>query len=437
MSSTAPAVAPQPHLQFSSAVGNHLFVSAYSRLFDLPPGGEVDFASGPGLALLDRLSRPGPRDESLAATSAPNPQSISLNVSASCNLACGYCYAGQGGFGGKQVAGMSWETAHAAVDRLLQGADALRPITIGFLGGEPFVNRRLIHQVVRYASEAGRSLRLDVRFSVTTNATLLKAEDLRLMRSHPFAVTVSLDGQAATHDRNRPTRAGGGSWVRAITAIRPLLESPGSARLAARATVRREDMRLGAHFDALAEAGFNEIGFSPLRSGPTSAGAIAGDDWNAYLEALTALADRERARARAGLPIRLTNLAVALKQLHRGFASPYPCGAGGGYFSVASDGDWYACHRAVGDEEYRLGNSDGLDAAKRAAFLEARHVDAQTDCRTCWARYLCSGGCHQEAKARSPQSCDFVRGWLHYCLVAYCELRGPLSNSGGEADARS
>ena len=130
-----------------------------------------------------------------------------------------------------------------------------------------------------------------------------------------------------------------------------------------------------------------------------------------------------RARTRyARTAIRLTNFAVALKQIHAGASSPYACGAGGGYFSVAADGDWYACHRAVGDERYRLGSASTLDENRRRLFLEARHVHAKADCRVCWARYLCSGGCHQEAQARSVASCDFVRDWLDFCLASYCEL---------------
>lgn len=429
------ATRPPPHLQFASAVGNHLFVSAYSRLFDLPPGVKIDSTSGAAAELIESLSLPGPEDESLALTSRPNPQSVSLNISASCNLACSYCYAGQGGFGGRQTAAMRWETARAAVDRLLGCADPARPITIGFLGGEPFLNRPLLHRLVDYAAGLGAERHLDVRYSVTTNGTLLTEADRRLLRRHPFAVTVSLDGEEAAHDRNRPNKAGRGSWRRAMQGIGPLLREPGRAQVAARATVGRGNMKLSANLAALAGEGFAEIGFSPLRASPGGADAISGADWRDYVEALEEAAEVELSRLRAGLPIRLTNLAIALKHIHRGFASPYPCGAGGGYFSVAADGAWYACHRAVGEEAYRLGDNDGLDEAKRALFLGARHVDAQTECTSCWARYLCSGGCHQEVAARTPESCDFVREWLRFCLVAYCELRGNRMPSEGVVHA--
>jgi len=134
------------------------------------------------------------------------------------------------------------------------------------------------------------------------------------------------------------------------------------------------------------------------------------------------VAQPELERAYRGESIRLTNLAVALKQLYRGASSPYPCGAGGGYFSVAANGDWYACHRAIGAPAYRMGNNAGLEPGRRIEFLTERHVHSQSACRQCWARYLCSGGCHQEASSRTDSSCGFIRGWLEFCLSAYCDL---------------
>jgi len=98
------------------------------------------------------------------------------------------------------------------------------------------------------------------------------------------------------------------------------------------------------------------------------------EDWAVYLQELIRASEVELLRLKRGLPARLTNFAVALKQLHRGACSPYPCGAGGGYFSVAAGGRWYACHRAIGDPAFEMGSSDGLDADRRRRFLEARGV---------------------------------------------------------------
>lgn len=242
-----------------------------------------------------------------------------------------------------------------------------------------------------------------------------------MLRAYPFAVTISIDGGPEIQNRQRPSRSGRSSFVALRDAVTPLVEMPGMAKIAARATVVRSDLQIASRFDEIIGLGFREAGFAPVRKG-SSQYALKGADWEIYLEAITGLARRELAAGLSGKPIRLTNFAIALKQLHRGFSMPYPCGAGGGYFSVAADGTWYACHRAIGQETYRLGSNEGLDAVRRTSFLHARHVHQQPECSSCWARYLCSGGCHQEASARSDSSCGFIRGWLDFCLAAYTEM---------------
>jgi uncharacterized protein len=316
---------------------------------------------------------------------------------------------------------MSWEVARAAIDSLLGSADRSAPVTVGFLGGEPFVSRHLIHRAVHYAAAEGKRLGLDVRFSVTTNGTLLEEDDLELLRENPFAVTVSIDGGELVQNRQRPTLGGQESYQLLCAGTRSLLANPGTTLVAARATVTHSDFNLRERFDAVLALGFREAGFAPLRSSK-SGDALRDEDWPGYLSAMIEVAQPELERAYRGEGIRLTNLAVALKQLYRGASSPYPCGAGGGYFSVAANGDWYACHRAIGTPTYRMGNNAGLKSDRRMEFLTARHVHSQPACRPCWARYLCSGGCHQEASSRTDSSCGFIRGWLEFCLRAYCDL---------------
>jgi uncharacterized protein len=417
------------HYHFRSNTGDHLLIVPFSRIYDMPEefAARLSAEDPDALALTAALALPGPEDVPLDGISTPAPHSLSLNVSSSCNLGCSYCYASRGQFDGAQSAPMSWGTAKNAIDRLLATPDSGAPLTLGFLGGEPFVNRPLIHRAVSYAAASAKAQRRSLGFSVTTNGTLLKQEDIALLQSHRFAVTISIDGGEATHNAQRPGAKGRASFARLAHAIAPLLENPGLARIAARATVLPHDLNLTTRFDDILDLGFKEVGFSPLKSAPAG-GAFADAHWPPYLNSLMSLARCELKRALAGEELRLSNFAIALKQLHRGAASPYPCGAGGGYFSVAADGDWFACHRAIGNAAYRLGDAHALDEPRRAQFLTRRHVHAQAhanpkiDCTRCWARYLCSGGCHHEAQSRTPASCDFIRAWLDFCLASYCEL---------------
>ena len=419
------AADPQaPNLRrFRSNVGEHLLVVPHTRIFDLPPAlaASLDADVQAADRLAAELGQTSVLEVDLAAVITPAPQSLSLNVSSSCNLSCGYCYADRGAFGGAQAKTMTIAVAQQAIDRLLAAADPARPITIGFLGGEPLRNRNLIYAIVHLTSERARQQSLDVRYSITSNGTLVSDSDIKMFRDHRFAVTISIDGDEIVHDAQRPRRNGAGSFAKLAARVKPLLADPGRAQVAARMTVRCDRLDLEPRLNAIWSLGFAEAGVAPLRVAADGS-ALRDDDWPIYRDALIGVARHELERAMRGMPIRLTNFAVALKQIHNGASSPYACGAGGGYFSVAADGDWYACHRAIGDASYRLGSAVGLDENRRRSFLEARHVHAKSDCRHCWARYLCSGGCHQEAHARSAASCDFIRDWLDFCLASYCEL---------------
>jgi len=355
-------------------------------------------------------------------TPAP-PVALSLNVAHACNLACHYCYADEGRFAGPAQQ-MEEPTAFTAIDRLFAEAGGGR-VTIGFIGGEPLLHRKLVHRAVDHAVKRARETQTAVGFSLTTNGTLVREDDVALFRAHAFTVSVSLDGDAETHDRHRPSARGGGSHARALAALGPLLAHPGRARVVARATVTRDDLRIAERIEPLLAAGFAEAGVSPARTGPDASLCLRSQDWEPLLASMIVAARRELARlATAGSGrLRFSNLAEALFAIHRGSARPLPCGAGKNYVSLGADGRYFTCHRTVGQSSFALGDvRGGLDEGARRRFLQERAVDRQEPCRTCWARYLCGGGCHAEVAAAGRDGCDYVRGWLEFCLATYGDL---------------
>jgi uncharacterized protein len=77
----------------------------------------------------------------------------------------------------------------------------------------------------------------------------------------------------------------------------------------------------------------------------------------------------------------------------------------------------------VNDDEGEMGSlASGIDEERQSQWLANRHVHRQEPCSGCWARYLCSGGCHHEVIHRGRGACDYIRGWLHYSLQAYVRL---------------
>ncbi|MBH8561087.1 radical SAM protein [Nostoc sp. CENA67] len=155
-------------------------------------------------------------------------------------MTCSYCYADEGRFGGRQRL-MSVEVALTTIKRLIEQAQKRR-VTIGFIGGEPFLNRATLYRSVEYANELAARRGISVGFSVTTNGTLLTESDIQLLRDNAFAVSVSIDGGANVHDLHRTDNRGQGSFATVVQDLSPLLADPGQARIAARCTVTRTDL---------------------------------------------------------------------------------------------------------------------------------------------------------------------------------------------------
>jgi uncharacterized protein len=396
-----------------------VFVVSGSRLLEVDRDLFAEIAAGDkeAMSLLRKATGNAPPPD-MRVQADREPNAISLNLAQTCNLACSYCYADEGRFGSRPRL-MQFEVAQNAIDNLLEYSSGRR-VTIGFIGGEPFLNRPVMYRAVEYARASAAARGVTVGFSVATNGTLITPEDARFLGENAFAVSISIDGDSSLHDLARRDRSGAGSYAAAVSGTWTLLEHPSRARVAARATITRKDLRVTERIEALASIGFSEIGVSPLRTGPDQSLTLAPHDWPVFLGEMVRAADGEWQRMRAGQTARFSNLAVALRELHRGSSRPLPCGAGANYVSVSADGGYFTCHRTVNDPALKLGSiREGLSADSRADFLRSRHVDAQEPCRVCWARYLCGGGCHAEVIAAGRSGCDYIRGWLEHCMKIY------------------
>jgi len=396
-----------------------------SQLFEVTPSDFDRLAAGDEavVAALGNVAVAGP---DWPGTAPEPPVAMALALAQSCNLACSYCYADAGRFGGS-ARRMPVDVARRAVDSLIEGSGGRR-VTLGFIGGEVLLHREALHDVVAYATERASAAGVPIGFSITTNGTLVTPADVALFRSHPFAVTVSLDGDHQANDAHRRSRRDEGSFERAVAGVAALLVDPGLAKVAARATVTRHDLGVHDRVEALGAVGFTEVGVSPLRTGPDHDARFAPSDWVPFLAEMVRAADAEIDRIGVGHPPRFTNLSTGLREIHRGSARPLPCGSARNYVAVGADGDFWTCHRTVDDPAYRLGDLDeGLSTTARQAFLDRRQVDAQEPCRSCWARYLCGGGCHAEVDEVGREGCDYIRGWLEHCISLYaeCQVRHP------------
>jgi uncharacterized protein len=196
-------------------------------------------------------------------------------------------------------------------------------------------------------------------------------------------------------------------------------------QVSARVTVTPLNLGLRQTLDEFIGLGFHSVGFSPLLSAVDGLNEMNARHFGGMLDQMVDCGEEFERRLLAGDRYPFANMVTALREIHKGTHRPYPCGAGAEYFGVSADGDLAACHRFVGNSAGAMGNlATGIDRELQTNWLSTRHVHRQEPCQTCWARYLCGGGCHHEVIERGRPACKYIRGWLHYCLECYSRLLG-------------
>jgi uncharacterized protein len=368
---------------------------------------------------------------------APFPLStLVLNVTNQCNLSCTYCYEYSEDKivdtqNGKKPKFMAEETARQSVDLMLKESGDNKVAHITFFGGETLLNFPVLRQTIAYARRRAAEMGKEVDFSLTTNATLLRPEIIEFLAENRVGVTISIDGPREVQDKFRVFHNGTGSYDVVAPKIRELLKRHRSRPIGARVTLTSGKLDIKQIFRHLTEEiGFWEVGFAPVTTSPNRAYAISGSGYDDMLGQFRDLAHEFLEHSVENRHHGFSNVKETLEEIHKGVSKAFPCGAGLGLMGVATDGDVALCHRFAGSDAHRLGTvADGIDRGAQQAFLEQHHIANKTDCSTCWARPLCSGGCYHEAHTRYGDTtrpnlhyCDWIRGWTDVCLRVYGEL---------------
>jgi uncharacterized protein len=125
---------------------------------------------------------------------------------------------------------MGDDVIDAVIDQLgILSHSQHRPLSVVLHGGEPLLlglpgMRRLIEGLAK-------ALRADAGLHVQTNGVLLSDDFIDLFAEHDVGISISLDGTAEVHDRNRLDRQGNGSHSRVVEAIGRVLAHPAGGQL--------------------------------------------------------------------------------------------------------------------------------------------------------------------------------------------------------------
>jgi len=368
------------------------------------------------------------RTKAVKIQNGPVPlKTLVLHVTEACNLHCAYCYEKKDGTDRRPAMGV--RVAKKAVDFLLDRSGNFEEVVLVFFGGEPLLNMRTIRSVTEYAERMGKERGKRVNFALTTNGTLLTDRNIDFFEEHNVGVTVSLDGFEEVQDRYRRFPDGSPTYRVVLPRVRRLLEKARKRPVVARVTLVEKPGDLSATLDHLLGLGFVEAGFSPVTTGHPDF-QLNNGQMDLLLDEFRRLAERFLEAVRERRFFGFSNLIDLLVSLHQGEVMAYPCGAGLGLFSVDARGRLYLCQRFTGQRAFCMGDVfHGFDEEKLAKFREEARIENKEECRSCWARTLCTGGCYHEACVRegshlrpNTHYCEWIRKWTELGLETYCRI---------------
>ena len=321
-------------------------------------------------------------------------KAVCLNIIHGCNLRCKYCFADEGEYNGHKGV-MSVETAKKAIDYVVKRSGPRRNIEIDLFGGEPTMIMDKVKEIIAYARENEKAWKKNIRFTMTTNATLLTEEMMDFMDKEMGNIILSLDGRKEVNDNVRIKVDGSGSYDDILPNIKRMIEKRDKSKhYYVRGTFTGANTDFFEDVKAMVNEGFREISIEPVVLEKGHFLELKEEHLPEIFENYDKLYDEMVRRKKEGDEFNFYHFNIDLNGGPCVYKRISGCGAGFEYVAITPQGEVYPCHQFVGKEEFKLGSiyDDTYDAELGKKFKKA-HIYNKPKCRECWARFYCSGGC--------------------------------------------
>lgn len=321
-------------------------------------------------------------------------KAVCLNIIHGCNLRCKYCFADEGEYHGHKGV-MNIDTAKKAIDYVVKRSGPRRNIEIDLFGGEPTMIMDTIKEIIAYAREHEKEWKKNIRFTMTTNATLLNDEMMEFMDKEMGNIILSLDGRKEVNDNVRIKVDGSGSYDDILPNIKKMIDKRTEGKMYfVRGTFTRANTDFYEDVKAMVNEGFREISIEPVVLENGHPLALREEDLPTIFDNYDKLYEEMRRRKVEGDEFKFYHFNIDLQGGPCVYKRISGCGAGFEYVAITPQGEVYPCHQFVGKEEYKLGSiwDDTYDAELGKKFKKA-HIYNKPKCKDCWARFYCSGGC--------------------------------------------
>lgn len=341
-------------------------------------------------------------------------KALCIHIAHTCNLNCSYCFASQGKYHGDRAM-MSLEVGKRALDFLVENSGSRRNLEVDFFGGEPLMNFDVVKQMVEYARSIEKEHNKNFRFTLTTNGMLIDDDVIDFANREMSNVVLSLDGRKEIHDRYRVDYTGKGSWETIVPKFQKLVEARGGKNYYMRGTFTHANPDFLNDIKQMLDLGFTELSMEPVVCADDDPSALTQEDLPIVLEQYEKLAELMRKRDKEGKPFSFYHYMIDLTGGPCIYKRISGCGSGTEYMAVTPWGDLYPCHQFVGEEKFKLGDIwQGVTNHETVDEFASCNVYARPECKDCWAKLYCSGGC----AANAYHSTGSIKGVYKYG----CEL---------------
>jgi uncharacterized protein len=321
-------------------------------------------------------------------------KAMCLNIAHDCNLKCKYCFASQGEYNGERKL-MSFDVGKRAIDFVINKSGPRHNIEIDLFGGEPLMNFEVVKQIIDYAREQEKIHNKNIRFTITTNATLLNEANMDYIDKNMGNVVLSIDGRKEINDKIRRRYDGSGTYETILPKIKSMVERRDkSKQYYVRGTFTRENLDFYNDVMSLANEGFKEISVEPVVIEPENSLSIRKEDLPIIFEQYDKLTDKIIEEGKNGNSFKFYHFNIDVNGGPCVYKRVSGCGAGHEYVAVTPEGDIYPCHQFVGNDEFKMGSifNGELNMDIMSMFKDG-HIYNKPKCMDCWARFYCSGGC--------------------------------------------
>jgi len=324
-------------------------------------------------------------------------KALCLHVAHICNLNCSYCFASQGKYQGEKAI-MSFEVGKQALDFLIKNSGDRTNLEVDFFGGEPLMNFDVVKELVAYARSREKDTKKRFRFTLTTNGMLIDDDVIDFCNKEMNNVVLSLDGRREVHDRFRKDYQGHGSYDVIVPKFQDFVKKRGEKSYYIRGTYTHSNLDFTKDIFHMADLGFRELSMEPVVCPPNDPYALTKEDLPILFEQYEILAKEMIKRDKAGNGFTFYHYMIDLENGPCIYKRISGCGSGTEYMAVTPWGEFFPCHQFVGDEKYSMGNVwDGVTNTELREKFRKCNAYSRTECKDCWAKLYCSGGCAANA----------------------------------------